>query len=87
MALSWVKVVRSDSAGVGEPVYVNGNYVDIAGAIGTPFRTETGQDTFETLGPGLVVTWRKTQIIDKPPENAGGNAVPVILDPVPLGEV
>jgi hypothetical protein len=84
MALSWVKVVRSDGGGIGDWIYVDGNYVDIAGAIGTPFRTETGQNTFETLGPGLLVTWRKTQVIDHPDGNAGGNPLLVTLDPVPL---
>ena len=54
MALCWVKVVRSDGGGISDSVYVDGNYADIAGAIGTPFRTETGQNTFETLDAGLA---------------------------------
>ena len=81
MALCWVKVVRSDGGGISDAVYVDGNYADIAGAIGPPFRTETGQHTFETLDPGLAVTWQKTLAIKKPPGNEGANPVPVTLDP------
>ncbi len=81
MALCWVKVLRSDGGGISDSVYVDGNYADIAGAIGTPFRTATGQNSFETLGPGLVVTWEKTLVIKKPPGNEGANPVVVTLDP------
>ena len=81
MALCWVKVVRSDGGGVSDSVYVDGNYVDIAGAIGTPFRTETGLNTFETLDADLTVTWQKTTVIKKPPGNEGADPVVVTLDP------
>ena len=81
MALCWVKVLRSDGGGISDPVYVDGNYVDIAGAIGTPFRTETGLNTFETLDPNQIVTWQKTLVIKKPPGNEGGDSVLVTLDP------
>jgi hypothetical protein len=81
MALCWV--VRSDGSGVGTPVYVDGNYIDIAGAIGTPFRTETGMNTFETIDTGLIVTWQKTSVIITAPDNAGSNPVLVTLNPVP----
>jgi hypothetical protein len=81
MALCWVKVLRRDDGGISDSVYVDGNYVDIAGAIGTPFRTETGLNTFETLDAGLAVTWQKTTVIKKPPDNEGANPVVVILDP------
>ncbi|HSY89113.1 MAG TPA: hypothetical protein VLA85_21295 [Verrucomicrobiae bacterium] len=81
MALCWVKVIRSDGGGISDSVYVDGNYADIAGAIGTPFRTETGQNTFETLDAGLAVTWQKTLVIKKPPDNQGSNPVLVTLDP------
>jgi hypothetical protein len=81
MALCWVKVVRSDGGGISDSVYVDGNYVDIAGAIGTPFRTETGLNTFETLDPSEIVTWQKTVVIKKLPDNEGANPVLVTLDP------
>jgi len=81
MALCWVKVLRSDGGGISDAVYVDGNYADIAGAIGTPFRTETGQNTFETLDANQLVTWQKTLVIKKPPGNAGANPVVVTLDP------
>jgi hypothetical protein len=81
MALCWVKVVRSDGGGISDSVYVDGNYVDIAGAIGTPFRTETGLNTFETLDSNEIVTWQKTVVIKKLPDNEGANPVLVTLDP------
>lgn len=42
MADSWVRVVRSDDGGVGEEIFVDGNYVDAAGVIATAFVTDTG---------------------------------------------
>jgi hypothetical protein len=81
MALCWVKVLRSDGGGISDSVYVDGNYVDIAGAIGTPFRTETGLNTFETLDPNQIVTWQKTVVIKKLPGNEGADPVLVTLDP------
>lgn len=85
MALCWVKVLRSDGGGIGDRVYVDGNYVDIAGAVGTPFRTETGLNTFETLGADSAVTWQKTQVIARPSDNSGANPVPVTLSPAAPG--
>lgn len=81
MAQSWVNVARSDGGGGGD-VYVDGNYVDAAGSIETPFETDTGQHTFETLGPGQKPDWRKVQTIDQPPGNSKDNPVSVILESV-----
>ena len=83
MALCWVKVVRSDGGGIGTPVYVDGNYIDIAGAVGTPFRTETGLNTFETIDANFIVTWQRTSVIIASPGNAGSNPVLVTLNSVP----
>ena len=82
MALSWVNVVRSDGGGVGDAVYVDGNYVDAAGSIDTPFKTDTGQHTFETVGPGQKPNWRQVQTIDQPRGNGQDNPVPVTLESV-----
>jgi hypothetical protein len=83
MALAWVKVVRSDGGGAGDDVYVDGNYVDAAGVLGTPFRTQTGQNTFETADPAWTITWQKTIVVDKPAGNAKADPVLVTLDPAP----
>ncbi len=83
MAIAWVKVVRSDGLGAGDEVYVDGNYVDAAGVLATPFRTATGQSTFETADGDWNITWQKTIVVDKPPGNAKGNPVLVTLDPAP----
>lgn len=79
MARSWVNVARRDGGGGGDDVYLDGNYVDAAGSIETPFETDTGQHTFETLGPGQKPNWRKIQTIDQPPGNSQDNPVSVIL--------
>jgi hypothetical protein len=85
VALCWVRVVRSDDGGVGDDVYVNSNYIDPAGFVGTAFKTETGRDTFETLGIDGFPNWRKDQVIDQPPDNSEANPVSVTLDPVVPG--
>lgn len=79
---SWVIVLRSDGSGKGEDVYVSGNYVDAAGVIGTAFKTETGQCTFETLDDSGEPDWCKVQVIDCPPGNSGSDPVKVTLDKV-----
>ena len=86
MALSWVKVVRSDGTGEGVDVFVNGNFVDAAGTIGAAFRTETGQCTFETLDATPAPDWRKVATIDRPPGNSKNKPILVTLEliaPVP----
>jgi len=82
MALSWVNVVRSDGAGEGEPVYVDANYVDAAGVVGKPFKTETGEQTFETLDSHQKPDWRKVQTIDRSRTNRKKTPVVVVLEPV-----
>ena len=82
MVLSWVNVVRSDGGGVGDAVYVDGNYVDAAGSIGTPFKTDTGQHTFETVGPDQKPNWRQVQTIGQPPGNNEHSPVSVNLESV-----
>lgn len=59
METSWVNVKRSDGGGVGNKIYVNGNYVDVAGLVGTPFEVETGDNIFETLDLNKKVDWYK----------------------------
>jgi hypothetical protein len=81
MADCWVRVVRSDGGGVGEPVFIDGNYVDPAGVIRTPFVTDTGQHTFETIETAERPTWQRTQTIDRPPGNSARHPVAVILAP------
>ena len=67
MPLSWVKVVRSDGGGTGDDVYIDANYVDVAGFVGQALATDSGQHTFETLGDGGKPAWRKVATIDPPP--------------------
>jgi len=67
MALSWVKVVGAPSDD-GRDVFVNGNFVDPAGSVGTPFRVETGQDTFALLKPDMSVERSVTVIVDLHPK-------------------
>jgi hypothetical protein len=59
MADCWVRAVRSAGGGRGDQVFVDGNYMDPAGVIGTPFVTDTGQHTFETVDAAQQPTWRK----------------------------
>ncbi len=86
MAECWVKVVLSDGSGASQQVYVNANYADPAGTVGKPFKTETGQNTFEMLAatpPPVIPVWRKTIIIPLPPPgDSKETAVEVRLDPV-----
>jgi len=82
MPLSWVKVVRSDGGGSGDNVYVDANYVDVAGFIGQPLATDSGQHTFETLDANDRPAWRKKTTIDPPPDNSQSNPVLVTLAPV-----
>jgi hypothetical protein len=85
METSWVNVKRSDGHGVGNKVYVNGNYADTAGFVGTPFEVETGDDIFETLDSNKKVDWRTRQTIEQPPPGGSENhAVSVILKKVTL---
>jgi hypothetical protein len=83
MALCWVKVVRSDGTGVDEDVFVNANYVDAAGFVGTAFRTETGQNTFETLDATPAPDWRATIVIERPRGNSKRRPVLVTLELIP----
>lgn len=79
---SWVNVARKDGGGGGDAVHIDGNYVDAAGSIGTPFMAHTGQHTFETLGRGQKPNWRKVQTIGRPRGNSEDNPVPVTLESV-----
>jgi hypothetical protein len=81
MADCWVRALRSDGGGGGDQVFVDGNYVDSAGVIGTPFVTDTGQHTFETVDAAQQPTWQKTQVINRPPGNSAQHPVAVILMP------
>ncbi len=52
MALSWVKVIGAENH---REVFVNGNFIDAAGTINTPFRVETGMNSFALLKPDKSV--------------------------------
>jgi hypothetical protein len=82
MADSWVRVVRSDGGGAGAEIFVDENYGDAAGVIGTAFVTDTGQHTFETIDAAGQPTWQTTQTIDRPPGNSEQHPVTVVLAPV-----
>ncbi len=45
MASGWVKVIWATRRNV----YVNGNFIEAGGQTNTPFRVETGQNTFTLL--------------------------------------
>ena len=87
MALTWVMVVRSDGDGVGDAVYIDANYVDAAGSIGTPLKTDTGQHTFETFDDNGEPNWALIETVGCPPGNNQSNPVVVTLEPVldPIG--
>ena len=83
MPLAWVRVVRADGGGLGEDVFVDGNYVDPIGVVSMPFRTATGQNTFETLDLSRKPNWRKIQTIELvDANNKKKDAVLVMLERV-----
>ena len=82
MPLSWVKVLRSDGCGTSDNIYIDANYVDVAGFVGQPLATDSGQHTFETLDAGDKPAWRKKTTIDPPPDNSQDNPISVTLVPV-----
>jgi hypothetical protein len=82
MAETWVRVERADGGGQGDSVFIDANYVDAAGFVGTALRTETGQHTFETLDGGTTVAWRAVESVAAPLGNSEANPVPVTLQPV-----
>ena len=82
MPLSWVKVVRNDGGGGGDNLYVDANYVDVAGFVGQPLATDTGQHRFETLDADDRPAWRRVATIDPPPGNSRDDPVLVTLLPV-----
>jgi len=63
MPLSWVRVQRQDGQSTGDEVFVGGAYEFPAGFLGTPFRTETGENTFETIDSDQTPVWRAVQEI------------------------
>ena len=82
MAETWVRAVRSDGGGIGDSLFLDGNYVDAAGIIGTAFVTETGQHTFETIGQNQSPTWRAIATVDATDSNNQEHPVRVVLQPV-----
>jgi hypothetical protein len=82
MPLSWVKVVRNDGGGTGDSIFIDANYVDVAGFVGQPLATDSGQHTFETLDAGGKPAWRKVATIDPPPGSGQDDPVLVTLMPV-----
>jgi hypothetical protein len=82
MALCWVKVERSDSGGGGDPFFIDGNYVDVAGRIGKPLKVRTGERLFETFGPDDQLAWHKRQVCEGSEDNSKTNPLLVTLEPV-----
>ncbi len=62
--MSWVKVI---GAAIGRKVFVNGNHVDAAGFVGTPFEVDPGLDTFELLTPSGSVEQSTSAVISGHP--------------------
>ena len=81
MVDSWVRAGRSDGGGIGNDVYVNGNYTQAAGVVGTSFLVETGGNIFETLAADLSIDWAATATIARPPDNSRDHPVLVTLQP------
>jgi len=79
MAETWVRAVRSDGGGIGENLYLDGNYVDVAALVGTAFVTETGQHTFETVDQNLSPTWRAVATVDATENNSQEHPDRVVL--------
>jgi hypothetical protein len=81
VADSWVRVVRSDGQGIGDQVFIDGDYEDVAGLINTAFETDTGQHTFETVDAAERPIWQATQVIGRPAGNSEQQPVIVVLTP------
>lgn len=81
MALCWVKVERSDGGGSGDPFYIDGQYVDVAGRIGRPLKVRTGSRLFETFGPDDQIAWHKRQVCELSEDNSKTNPLLVTLEP------
>jgi len=82
MARCWVKVARSDDGGSGDPFYIDGNYVDVAGRIGTPIKVRTGSRLFEIFGPDDQIAWHVRRVCRRSRNNSETNPIIVILEPV-----
>jgi hypothetical protein len=79
MAQSWVKVVRDDGGGLGDAIFIDENYGDAGGFVGTAFETDTGKHTFETLDAGGLPAWSADQVIGRPAGNSEQHPVVVTL--------
>lgn len=77
--MAWVKVVRSDNGGIGDKVYVDGNYQQAAGFVGQSMMSDAGTRTFETLGDDGNPNWGSTANTDPPPNNSRANPIEVTL--------
>lgn len=78
----WVRVERSDGGGFGDSYYVEGNYQQAAGTVGTPAQSGTGSITFETLDPSGNPNWSANADIEDTPGNSRSHPVRVTLQPV-----
>jgi hypothetical protein len=81
MALVWVTVARSDGGGGGDAFFIDGNYVDIAGHLGTPIKLRTGSRLFEIFGPDDEIAWQARHICRRSRHNSETNPIVVILEP------
>lgn len=82
MALCWVIVERSDGGGIDEPFYIDGNYVDVAGHVGTPLKVRTGSRLFEAFNADDEIAWHKRQTCKRSKDNSENDPLPVILEPI-----
>ncbi|HXJ02591.1 MAG TPA: hypothetical protein VNH44_15320 [Micropepsaceae bacterium] len=82
MAMTWLKVVRSDGGGEDDDFYMDGDFIDKAGTIGKPLRAETGDHIFEIVDAQFKPLWRKQQVVDRPQGNSSVTPVTVTLEQV-----
>jgi len=82
MAMTWVSVVRSDGGGVGDEFFIDGNFAERGGRLGTPFHTNSGQHTFQVVDAKFTPLFEKTQVVLKTENNSDDNPIIVTLEPV-----
>lgn len=85
MALVWVSVARSDGGGGGDGFFIDGNYVDVAGHLGTPIKVRTGSRLFEIIEPDDRIAWQARHVCRRSKNNSETHPILVILQPVPPG--
>jgi hypothetical protein len=84
MALSWVKVSGAKN---GRDIFVNGNFIDAAGTVGTPFRVETGMNTFALLKPDKSVERSVNAVVELHGDKGDPQVVNIGAGPAPAAPV